>query len=288
MSSPPELRAHYSETLLLLPPSHHVLPHAPLYGDAQNTPLYPREALGLPSAGHGPVFACFNRIKKLDVHTWQTWLKILRGIPGAVLWLVRLAMSKETEARLKTRARAAGVDPSRIVLTDTLASAEHISAKSHGDVFLDTPVYNAHVTAGDAIWAGLPLVVMPLESMAARISASFAFAFPGAVLVARTRDEYGETAMALARRPQLRAQVRAHIMRQRASAHLFQVERWVRHFEAALRMVLEAGISSSLLGALSSVADAGAVGSVARRMDVVVASSWESRRGQSPRWDVDL
>lgn len=109
-SPPPphtELRGHYSEALLLVPPSHHVLPHATLYGETQNAPPYPRQALGLPppqtrksgsSQGEQPlavleggvgdegmgldrvrggaVLACFNRVKKLDGKTWETWLQV--------------------------------------------------------------------------------------------------------------------------------------------------------------------------------------------------------------------
>ena len=112
VSAPPELRGHYSEALLLLPPSHHVLPHKAIYGDSQNTPPYAREALGLPrqqpqeqtvvetaaeggasKVGEGAVLACFNRVKKIDGKTWATWLRILAEVPGTVLWLVRLALS---------------------------------------------------------------------------------------------------------------------------------------------------------------------------------------------------
>ena len=258
VSAPPELRAHYSEALLLLPPSHHVLPHRMLYADSQNAPPYPREALGLPpkqEPGAGPggaaVLACFNRVKKVDGKTWQTWLQTLAAVPGAVLWLVRLALSPATERRLLDSARSAGLGEGRVIFTDTLASSEHIAAKSHADVFLDTPVYNAHVTAGDALWAGIVMVVLPLESMAARISASFAAALPGAVFVVRSRDEYRATAAALAVRPLLRARLRQRLLRERKSAPLFDVALWARSFESALCMALEADATSSSLGALS-------------------------------------
>ena len=293
VSAPPELRAHYSEALLLLPPSHHVLPHRMLYGDSQNTPPYPREALGLPPeqpprargggseprGGGGPVLACFNRVKKIDGKTWATWLQTLSSVPGAVLWLVRLALSPATERRLLDSARDAGLGAGRVVFTDTLAASEHIAAKGHADVFLDTPVYNAHVTAGDALWAGVVMVVLPLESMAARISASFAAALPSAVFIARDREEYRTTAAALARRPALRARLRRRLLRERKYVPLFDVALWARHFETAICMALETGATASLLGALGETlteSDSARpmprrTGTGARGMDVVVA-----------------
>jgi predicted O-linked N-acetylglucosamine transferase (SPINDLY family) len=44
--------------------------------------------------------------------------------------------------------------------------------KGLADVFLDTPEFNAHTTATDALWAGVPIVSLPGENMAQRVAGS--------------------------------------------------------------------------------------------------------------------
>ena len=152
VAAPPEHAAAFAERLLLLPPSHHPLPQRALFGAFPPPPRAgggtSRASAGLPEEGEGVVLASFNRCKKLDAATWAAWLGVLRAAPRAVLWLSRIALSPAAERRLLASAAAAGVEPRRVVLTDTFPASDHLRVKSLADIFLDTPAYNAHVTAG--------------------------------------------------------------------------------------------------------------------------------------------
>ncbi|KAJ1490885.1 glycosyl transferase family 41-domain-containing protein [Baffinella frigidus] len=299
VSAPPEMARFFSERLLLLPPSHHPLPQLHLFGafdpPARVTPPggvagISREALGLPpeqgAEGGGVVLASFNRAKKLDAPTWASWLAILQSNALSVLWLSRLALSPAAEQRLLASASAAGVSPDRIIFSDPFPSGEHLAFKSLADLFLDTPGYNAHVTAGDALLAGVPLVVLPRETLASRVSASLAFAPPApppplapprgsaggggggggggahpGVVVARNVEDYVALTLALVSLPPLvgvrsekkRKAVRKALLDARESSPLFDVPLWTRSFEAGLSMALDslAGLEGSRDGSLA-------------------------------------
>jgi Glycosyl transferase family 41 len=51
----------------------------------------------------------------------------------------------------------------------------HVTCATHAgiaDVFLDTPLCNAHTTGCDVLWGGCPIVTLPLQRMASRVAAS--------------------------------------------------------------------------------------------------------------------
>ena len=62
-----------------------------------------------------------------------------------------------------------GVRPDQIIFTDVAAKHEHIRRSALTDLFLDTPLYNADTTVTDILWAGLPMITLPLEKMATRV-----------------------------------------------------------------------------------------------------------------------
>jgi hypothetical protein len=52
----------------------------------------------------------------------------------------------------------------------------HIRRSGLADVFLDTPLCNAHTTGCDVLWGGCPMVTLPMERMGSRVAASLAYA----------------------------------------------------------------------------------------------------------------
>ncbi|MGB0703439.1 MAG: hypothetical protein ACPGOW_01350, partial [Paracoccaceae bacterium] len=83
-------------------------------------------------------------------------MRVLSQIEGSVLWL--LEANKWVSQNLRSAAQARGIDPSRLIFAPKLAHDEHLARHSCADLFIDTFNVNAHTTASDALWAGLPLV----------------------------------------------------------------------------------------------------------------------------------
>ena len=118
---------------------------------ATRTPT--RKECSLPAEGF--VFCCFNTSWKITPAVFDAWMRLLQAVPGSVLWLLR--DNPDAEANLRKEAAARGTDPARLVFAGRLAPAEHLARHRLADLFLDTLPYNAHTTASDALWAGLPL-----------------------------------------------------------------------------------------------------------------------------------
>mmetsp|Transcript_51313 Transcript_51313/g.160232 ORF Transcript_51313/g.160232 Transcript_51313/m.160232 type:complete len:846 (-) Transcript_51313:374-2911(-) len=239
VSTPPDYSSFFTENLLLLPSSHHVLAHKNLFGTRADVRPVPEEYHWLRKDHYEILFACFNRVKKINHRTWDSWMRIMTQANNSLLWLTRLAMSDGTEKNLKSRAMNAGVNESRLIFSTPFSSSDHIFIKGHADVFLDTPNYNAHVTAGDALWAGVSMIVLPLESMASRISSSFSFAISSGILVARNEKDYEDMAVKLSRRKELVTSMKLRLNREKLLSRLFNVVYWVENFERGVKCILE-------------------------------------------------
>jgi predicted O-linked N-acetylglucosamine transferase (SPINDLY family) len=179
---------HYAEKPILLPCFQPTDPGRPLA-----PPAPPRAALGLPEDGF--VFCCFNGAYKITVEVFAAWMRILNRIPKSVLWL--RGNNADMQANLRRMADTLGVDPARIVFAPQVSAAEHMARTRAADLFLDTTPYNAHTTASDALWAGLPVLTTYGKSYAARVTASLLQAV-GLPLVAKSLEEYEDMAVALA------------------------------------------------------------------------------------------
>ncbi len=150
---------------------------------------------GLPEESF--VFCAFNASPKIDAQTFAAWMEILTRVEGSVLWLRE--HSALTSQNLTTAARAAGIDPARLVFAPTApAISDHLARHRHADLFLDTFVYGAHSTAADAIAQGVPVLTCAGEAMPARVGASLCEAYGIDDLVVESADEYVEKAVELA------------------------------------------------------------------------------------------
>jgi protein O-GlcNAc transferase len=222
---PAEDRLHYTEQVVYLPDSYQVNDAA--RSVAERTPS--RALAGLPRDGF--VFCCFNNSYKIMPPVFAVWMKLLREIPQSALWL--LEDSGEAKRRLQQAAQAAGVDAARLVFAARVAPAEHLARHRRADVFLDTLPYNAHTTASDALWAGLPVLTCVGNTFAGRVAGSLLRAVGLPELVTQTLHDYETLAFKLARSPALLAQIRDRLEHNRATVPLFDLERFRRHLEAA-------------------------------------------------------
>src|SRR5262249_60442345 len=124
---------------------------------------------GLPE--HGFVFCCFNNAYKITPDVFDVWMRLLRGTEGSVLWLS--SVHAAATANLRREAQARGVAADRLVFAPRVARNEdHLARVRLADLFVDTLYYNAHVTAADALWAGVPVLTCPGATFASRVGGS--------------------------------------------------------------------------------------------------------------------
>jgi predicted O-linked N-acetylglucosamine transferase (SPINDLY family) len=220
--------AGYGERVLRLPASYQ--PNDRAQAIAERTPS--RAECGLPDAGF--VFASFNTHCKIERATFAAWMRILAAVPGSVLWL----LGGHGEKVLRAAAAAAGVDPARLVFARKLPKSEHLARHRRADLFLDTRTYNAHTTASDALWAGLPLLAWPGDAFAGRVAASLLHAVDLPEMVMPDGAAYERTAIALAQDPARLAALRAQLAANRLTTPLFDTARFVRDLEAAFPAIM--------------------------------------------------
>jgi len=188
-----------------------------------------RIELGLPE--HGFVFCSFNNTFKITPTVFDVWMRLLRNVPGSVLWLLR--GNATAEANLRREAQIRGVKSERLVFAPRLDPEDHLARHHAADLFVDTFPCNAHVTASDALWAGLPILTCTGRSFASRVAASLLCAMNLEELVTGNLEEYERRAIELASNRVLLQQIRNKISQNRCTAPLFDTHRFRKQIETA-------------------------------------------------------
>jgi len=229
---PEESLGHYSEAVVYLPDSY--LPNDASRRIAERTPS--RSEAGLPEKGF--VFCSFNNSYKFTPELFDIWMRLLSRVEDSVLWLPEV--NGAAVRNLRREAAARGIDEKRLVFAPFLASAEdHLARLRLADLFLDTLPYNAHTTAADALWAGLPVLTTPGSTFAGRVAASLLNATGLPELIAASLETYEAMALQLARDPKALAGIRAKLQRNRDTHALFDTARFTRNLEAAYARLYE-------------------------------------------------
>jgi predicted O-linked N-acetylglucosamine transferase (SPINDLY family) len=162
-------------------------------------------------------------------------MRILARTPGSVLWL--LEDNETAAANLKKEAAARGIAPGRLVFAKRLPLAEHLARHRCADLFLDTLPYNAHTTASDALWAGLPVLTSLGGTFAGRVAASLLHAIGLPELITASLPDYEELAVELASNPGKLAGIKQKLVDNRLTTPLFDTARFTRHIEAAFSAI---------------------------------------------------
>jgi predicted O-linked N-acetylglucosamine transferase (SPINDLY family) len=199
------------------------------------TPRPDRAPYGLPPGG--VVFCCFNNSYKITPETFDSWMRILRHVEGSILWL--LQNHAGVVVNLTREAIARGVDPARLVFAERTPLADHLARQALADLFLDTWPCNAHTTASDALWAGLPVLTHIGETFAGKVAASLLHAIGLPELIASTQQDYEALAIELAANPEKLRSLRRKLVANRLTTPLFDTERLTRHIEAAYLAMYE-------------------------------------------------
>jgi predicted O-linked N-acetylglucosamine transferase (SPINDLY family) len=192
-----------------------------------------RAEAGLPDDAF--VMCAFNHTYKIGPQAFDAWCRVMHRVPRAVLWL------KETNRQLhdnvRREAQARGIAAERIVFAPVVSYEAHFSRLALADVFVDTWPYNAHTTAADALWAGVPVLTLPGESFASRVAASVLAAVGLEGLAMGSVDDYEAALVTLALDPEVLRGLRAHLVENRLQLPLFDTPAYTRRLEALLDTV---------------------------------------------------
>jgi predicted O-linked N-acetylglucosamine transferase (SPINDLY family) len=229
---PKSARQHYTEKIVYLPDTYMVNDSKRSISEREFT----REELGLPPEGF--VFCCFNNSYKISPGTFEGWMRILKQVAGSVLWLS--GPSLVAADNLRKEAELRGVSAARLVFTPKLPLvADHLARQRAADLFIDTLPYNAHTTASDALWVGLPVLTCTGESFASRVAASLLSAIELPELITTTQADYETLAIELATNPERLKAIRQKLERNRLSTPLFDTQGFTRQLEDAYSQMLE-------------------------------------------------
>jgi predicted O-linked N-acetylglucosamine transferase (SPINDLY family) len=227
---PETSRQFYTEKILDLPNCYMVrdskLPIANLE--------FARLELGLPNDGF--VFCCFNQSSKINPETFDSWCRILNKVEGSVLWL--LEDIPLTSENLKNEAKKRLIDPSRIVFAKRMQQPFYLGLYKYADLFLDTLPYNAHTTAGDSLWADLPVLTCFGTTYAGRVAASHLKAIGLPELITYSREEFEKLAVELAKDQKKLKSIQEKLIQNKKTFPLFDTILFVKNFEEKLKQLL--------------------------------------------------
>jgi predicted O-linked N-acetylglucosamine transferase (SPINDLY family) len=222
---PENERQHYLETVVPLPDS-----YLPIDDKRRIGATPARRAIGLPEDAF--VFACFNNSYKFSPEIFDVWMSLLRKTERSVLWLSRV--NTAAARNLAREAEIRGVDPTRLISAPFVADpADHLARLACADLFLDTLPYNAHATAADALFAGLPVLTCKGSSFAGRVGASLLHAAGLPELVTSSLHDYQALALELATDRNRIAELKVKLAANRHTHPLFDTARYARYLEQA-------------------------------------------------------
>jgi predicted O-linked N-acetylglucosamine transferase (SPINDLY family) len=235
---PPDDRDFYSEKVVYLPECYQA--------NDRKKAISPREfsraECGLPENGF--VFCCFNNNFKITPGMLERWMRILRKTADSVLWL--LDDNPSAGVNLRAEAKARGIDPDRLIFAKRMHLTEHLARHRLADLFLDTLPYNAHTTASDALWAGLPVLTQVGSTFPGRVGASLLNAVGLPELITSTPQTYEDLAVELAANPEKLTTIKRKLANNRLTMPLFDTALYARRLDAAYAAMYEryrAGLS---------------------------------------------
>jgi predicted O-linked N-acetylglucosamine transferase (SPINDLY family) len=227
---PEKYRAFYTEKIIYLPDCYQPNDNRRIVSSRQSK----RNEFGLPENGF--VFCCFNANYKISSKEFCIWMRILKRVPGSVLWLLK--SNKWAEENLRAFAANSNIDDSRLIFADKVSNAEHLERHRHVDLFLDTFNVNAHTTASDALWTCTPIITKIGKQFAARVSASLLCCLGMNELVCNDEKEYEELAVKLAKNPTDLQNIKHELTNKVRNSSLFDTDTYTSNFEEGIELAL--------------------------------------------------
>lgn len=229
--TPMEQQPFFSERIVHLPNC-----YQPNDTKRQIDPRLPtRSEYGLPE--QGLVFCSFNGSYKISPTFFGIWMRLLKAVPDSVLWL--LSTSASSEKNLRHEAAARGVEPERIIFAQGADLPVHLARHRLADLFLDTLPINAHTTASDSLWAGLPVLTCSSACFVGRVAGSLLHAVGLPEMVTTNVADYEALALDLGTHPEKLMALREKLQRNLPTSPLFNIELYTRGLEAAYARMWE-------------------------------------------------
>jgi len=226
---PMESRKFYSEKIIYLPNSYQA-------NDTKRfipTNLVKRIEHNLPEDKF--VYCCFNNNYKINSIILDSWTKILKTVENSVLWL--LADNNSARLNLIKEFNSRGILSNRIIFANRCSLTEHLSRHQLADLFLDTFPYNAHTTASDALWAGLPVITIQGKAFASRVASSLLCATYLSELITHDKEGYEFLAINLATNLEKLKLIKSKLVANRLTCPLFDTSKFLKHYESALLQI---------------------------------------------------
>lgn len=221
---PEECKPYYSENVIYMPDTY--LPTDATVQISPDTPT--REEHGLPAEGF--VFCSFNHDYKINPPVFDVWMRLLKQVPGSVLWLMKL--NESAERNLQREALNRGVEPERIIFATRVPRIEdHLARYRIADIFLDTTPYNAHTTTSDVLRAGLPVLTCRGKAFAGRVAAGLLSVVGMPELITDSLEEYEALALKLTQDRELLSSIREKLQENLKTTSLYDTVRYCRDLE---------------------------------------------------------
>ena len=228
---PQESQEGYSEKIAYLPNSYQANDRKRVVSDKQFT----KGDLGLPEQGF--IFCSFNNNYKILPATFEIWMRLLKAVDGSVLWLYEDNAAAANHLRQEAEKR--GVHPSRLVFAKRMPLAEHLARHQLADLFIDAFPCNAHTTASDALWAGLPVLTLMGNAFASRVAASLLNAIELPELITSTPQAYEALAIEIAKNPEKLAALKQKLASNRLTTPLFDTPQFTKDLERSYVQIYE-------------------------------------------------
>ena len=188
---------------------------------------FSKTKLGLPEDAF--VFACFNANNKITSAEFDIWMNLLKKIKNSVLWLYK--SNNHSVINLKKESEKKGVKSSRIIFADRVSNEDHLSRIKCADLFLDTFNYNAHTTASDALWSGVPVITKQGESFSARVCSSLLTSLSLEELIVEDSVEYEKKAFSIATNSIYLQDLKYRLNQNRTNSTLFDTKIFTENLE---------------------------------------------------------
>jgi predicted O-linked N-acetylglucosamine transferase (SPINDLY family) len=186
----------------------------------------------------GKLLLCgFHQSYKISVEVFDEWCGLLHALPEACLWL--LEWNRNVKLALLGAAAQRGLTADRLVFSPVLPLEQHLSRLVEADLYLDAWPCNAHTTASEALWVGVPVVSLRGRTFAQRVAASVLQAVGLPELACTDRASYRATVLALAGDAPRRTRLREHLGVQARQSPLFQGASTARELESLYRRMWE-------------------------------------------------
>lgn len=226
---PDHSKIFYTEKIIFLPNSYQPNDRKRIISENQSAKI----EFGLPE--YGFIFCCFCNNYKILPATFDGWMRILKAVDKSVLWLFEDNAS--ASHNLKREAQLRGVEPDRLIFAKSLPQPDHLARYSLADLFLDTFPYNAHTTASDALWAGLPILTLNGQSFASRVASSLLNAIGLQKLITTSQIEYENLAIDLAHNPHKILALKKTLAENRCTTPLFDSMLFTKNIESAYQII---------------------------------------------------